>query len=221
MFTAETFQSSFERALKAGAKSWKQLTEQYEWTKMGTNLEDVQKLWPAYSLEWARVQIMRVYNVDPNIYRAIVARLGGCEHKDINNASVQMLKVGARAIEVVGIAEAYRAFREVPRTKFAVLAAKIQGMKGPDDLRKEIDILNADVSAAGRTLGEKVKSEQGRDENLDYRREYWKLTAENEKLRKENVALRSRVNILESKIRSGVAKIREEFNAKIEDLARA
>lgn len=163
---------------------------------------------------------MRVYNVDPNIYRAIAARLGGCEHKDINNASVQMLKVGARAIEVVGIAEAYRAFREVPRTKFAVLSTKIQDMKGPDDLRKEINLITAEISSAGRSLSAKAKSVQEGDEDRDYRREYWKLTAENEKLRKENVALRSRVTTLESRMKVAAAKIREEFNAKIEDLVR-
>lgn len=218
---AETFRESFETALKAGSKAWKQLTEQYYWTRSAKNLEEVQKLWPEYSQAWARVQIMRVYNVDPNLYAAIAARLGGCEHKDVGEATVQMINAGVQMIDKVGIAEAYRAFREVPRTKMAALASKIQHMNGPDDLREEVDRIAAETRSAARRLGEQSRAGVQPEGYIDFRREYWKLMAENTTLRKENDALRARVGILESRMKSAAAKIREEFNAKIEELVKA
>ena len=185
-FGVKTFMKSVHDRLSQSKENLEYLVDAYNWWQWPDNDREMRKAYPQARREWLRQEIMRIFNVDPQIVTRIVSRLSGSKRAEDR-------KKGWRFAKRIGTWELYHADRVLKPEQMKELSKKFPSGDSPitpEQIRTVVD-----------EMAQILKSRQQLDvgDRIDYRREYLTLLQENAALKKEVQMLRDMVKKLDRK----------------------
>ncbi len=176
-FKIATFLDDLRSRLVSSRENLEYLVDAYNWWQWPDNDREMRRAYPDARRGWLRQEIMRIFNVDPQMLSKIVTRLAGSK-------TANKRKVAWRFAKRIGTWELYHADRVLKPEQLQALPGKFLDGDfpiSPEESRTVIDDM-AQILKSRPKLGD--------SERIDYRREYLKLLQQNAGLKKEVELLR-------------------------------
>lgn len=170
-FSANSFVGTVESLLSEGEGALAHLVDAYNWGVI--HLKEIHRYAKNYQQQWLRREIIRVFNVDPQLYVRVAHHVGG-------GRTAEQFRKGRVLIQRYGFHAMWRAENMLTNEQMASLPSKINDATTPEDFTRIVD----DMAEAHRV---KPSTDPGK---IDYRREYLKLLKENSELKREVKVLR-------------------------------
>lgn len=171
-YEARTFEADCIRLIKTAAMTLEEAVDRYNWANV--HRKEILKYNSGYRQEWLRIEIGRVFSVDPVIYTRTATHIGGGRRAE------HFLK-GREFIRRFGVPECLRADRLLTQDQLTELLSKVTEETSTEQFRQIVNDM-------AEVLSSKLPP---REPKMDYQREYLRLLAENAELRKEIEILRA------------------------------
>jgi hypothetical protein len=180
VITPKTWQEQFGSALKKGQDGLDEAVGLYLWAR--DHLKELHKVDPDYTQDRTASEISRVWNISVDTYCRTVVRLGG-------GTDPESVEKGRAVIRRFSPFETFRAEQQLGIEQMRKLVDKLPSLAGPDDLKKAVDELRAELDALAVDAREKDKSSR-----VDYRKRCAQLE-------REVSSCREKIKVLETELR--------------------
>jgi len=192
-FGVKRFMEEVHNRLKSSRENLEYLVDAYNWWQWPDNEREMRRAYPKARREWMRQEIMRIFNIDPQLVSKIITRLAGSKAALPRQAAWKFAKR-------IGMWELYHADRVLKPEQLHQLSKKFPGgdsLITPEQVRTVVDDM-------AQILKSRLKI--GDSDRIDYRREYLKLLQQNAALKKEVQMLRKMLEEYSIKKRSAKSR---------------